>query len=123
MLKCHLYIIHLNSFCPFCSVRVSNELGRGNGKAAKFAIKVVFGTSLAIGLVLFILFLALGNVISYAFTSSAAVAKVVSGLSVLLSVTVLLNSIQPVFNGKFSSSYLLHFLCVILLKILSKIRS
>ncbi|KAJ8646525.1 hypothetical protein MRB53_008273 [Persea americana] len=80
-------------------VRVSNELGRGNAKAAKFAIKVVFCTSLAIGLVFFIVFLSMGNVISYAFTSSVAVAKVVSNLSVLLSITVLLNSIQPVFNG------------------------
>ncbi|XXG50835.1 hypothetical protein AAC387_Pa02g4753 [Persea americana] len=86
-------------FFTAASVRVSNELGRGNAKAAKFAIKVVFCTSLAIGLVFFIVFLSMGNVISYAFTSSVAVAKVVSNLSVLLSITVLLNSIQPVFNG------------------------
>ncbi|RWR74884.1 protein DETOXIFICATION 20-like protein [Cinnamomum micranthum f. kanehirae] len=86
-------------FLTAASVRVSNELGRGNAKAAKFAIKVVFSTSLAIGLVFFIVFLSMGNVISYAFTSSVAVAKVVSNLSVLLSITVLLNSIQPVFNG------------------------
>ncbi|XXG50839.1 hypothetical protein AAC387_Pa02g4756 [Persea americana] len=86
-------------FLSAAIVRVSNELGRGNAKAAKFAIKVVFSTSLAIGLVFVIVFLSLGHVISYAFTSSVAVAKVVSSLSSLLAITVLLNSIQPVFNG------------------------
>lgn len=86
-------------FLTAASVRVSNELGRGNAAAAKFAIKVVFGTSLSIGTVFFIIFLSLGKVISYAFTSSIEVAEVVSGLSFLLALTILLNSIQPIFNG------------------------
>ncbi|XP_077247627.1 protein DETOXIFICATION 23-like [Tasmannia lanceolata] len=86
-------------FLSAASVRVANELGRGDAKAAKFAIKVVSGTSLSIGVVFFVLFLALGNVISYAFSSSIEVAKEVSSLSILLSFSVLLNSIQPVLTG------------------------
>ncbi|OWM73148.1 hypothetical protein CDL15_Pgr001262 [Punica granatum] len=38
-------------FLVAASVRVSNELGRGNTKAAKFAIKVIFGIGALFGLV------------------------------------------------------------------------
>ncbi|XP_077248893.1 protein DETOXIFICATION 20-like [Tasmannia lanceolata] len=86
-------------FLSAASVRVANELGSGDAKAAKFAIKVVSSTSLSIGVVFFVLFLALGSVISYAFSSSVEVAKAVSSLSVYLSFSVLLNSVQPVLTG------------------------
>eukprot|EP00262_Sarcandra_glabra_P011376 TRINITY_DN2728_c0_g3_i2.p1 TRINITY_DN2728_c0_g3~~TRINITY_DN2728_c0_g3_i2.p1 ORF type:complete len:507 (-),score=62.94 TRINITY_DN2728_c0_g3_i2:283-1737(-) len=86
-------------FLSATCVRVANELGRGNAKGAKFAIKVVLSTSLAIGVFFWFLFMALGNVISYAFTSSEEVAKAVSSLSILLAFSVLLNSIQPVLSG------------------------
>ncbi|XP_077248892.1 protein DETOXIFICATION 23-like isoform X2 [Tasmannia lanceolata] len=86
-------------FLSATSVRVATELGRGDAKAAKFAVKVVSVTSLSIGVVFFVLFLALGNAISYAFSSSVEVAKAVSGLSVFLSFSVLLNSVQPVLTG------------------------
>ncbi|KAG9458470.1 hypothetical protein H6P81_002978 [Aristolochia fimbriata] len=86
-------------FLSAASVRVANELGRGDASAAKFAILTVSGTSLAIGLIFFILFLALGGVISYAFTSSVEVADEVHSLRVYLSFSVLLNSIQPVLSG------------------------
>ncbi|KAF2306827.1 hypothetical protein GH714_021768 [Hevea brasiliensis] len=39
------------AFLAAASVRVSNELGRGDAKAAKFAIKVVLFTSICIGVV------------------------------------------------------------------------
>ncbi|XP_077247628.1 protein DETOXIFICATION 20-like [Tasmannia lanceolata] len=86
-------------FLSAASVRVANELGRGDPKAAIFAIKVVSSTSISVGVVFFVLFLALGNVISYAFSSSVEVAKEVSSLSVLLSFSILLNSVQPVLTG------------------------
>ncbi|XAR48338.1 hypothetical protein NMG60_11031123 [Bertholletia excelsa] len=86
-------------FLGATSVRVSNELGAGNAKAAKFAIRVVFMTSVAIGLICFVLCLIFGKKIAYLFTSEEEVAETVSQLSVLLAFTMLFNSIQPVLTG------------------------
>ncbi|PON66294.1 Multi antimicrobial extrusion protein [Parasponia andersonii] len=49
-------------FLGAACVRVSNELGRGNAMAAKFAIKVILGTSILLGLVFWILCLVFGRV-------------------------------------------------------------
>ncbi|EOA40205.1 hypothetical protein CARUB_v10008925mg [Capsella rubella] len=86
-------------FLAAVSVRVSNELGRGNAKAAKFATFVAVFTSLSIGTVLFFVFLFLRGRISYIFTTSEAVAAEVADLSPLLAISILLNSIQPVLSG------------------------
>ncbi|GAV57459.1 MatE domain-containing protein [Cephalotus follicularis] len=86
-------------FLGAACVRVSNELGKGNAKAARFAIKAILGTSLCIGLFFWALCLAFGRQISYLFTSNEEVAEYVSNLSVLLSFSILLNSIQPVLTG------------------------
>lgn len=82
------------------SVRVSNELGRGNGKAAKFSVDVILYTSLIIGIFFWILCLAFGHQISYLFTSSEEVAKAVSELSIPLAFSILLNNVGPVLSGK-----------------------
>ncbi|KAK6232659.1 hypothetical protein SCA6_002732 [Theobroma cacao] len=58
-------------FLVAASVRVSNELGKGNAKAVKFAIKTILGTSTCIGVVLWILCLVFRNQISYLFSSIA----------------------------------------------------
>ncbi|XAR48339.1 hypothetical protein NMG60_11031126 [Bertholletia excelsa] len=86
-------------FLGATSVRVSNELGAGNAKGAKFAIRVVLMTSVAIGLICFILCLILGKKIAYLFTSEEEVAETVSQLRVLIAFTMLFNSIQPVLTG------------------------
>ncbi|XP_077225579.1 protein DETOXIFICATION 23-like isoform X2 [Tasmannia lanceolata] len=91
-------MIHFGFLSATC-VRVANELGRGDAKAAKFAVKVVLSTSLAIGVVFFVLFLVFGKAISYAFSSSEEVAKEVASLRVYVAFSVLLNSIQPVLSG------------------------
>jgi MATE family multidrug resistance protein len=83
------------------SVRVSNELGRGDAEAAKFAVKVVTSISVCLGVVFWILCLAFGRKIGYLFTSDEEVAEAVSDLSILLSLSVLLNSVQPVLSGMF----------------------
>lgn len=83
------------------SVRVSNELGRGSSKAAKFAIGLIVSTSSAIGFVLFIFFLFFRGRLAYIFTESSEVAAAVADLSPLLACSILLNSIQPVLSGKF----------------------
>ncbi|KAF2288116.1 hypothetical protein GH714_033565 [Hevea brasiliensis] len=86
-------------FLSATSVRVANELGRGEAKAAKFAIKVNVGTSVSIGVFFWILCLSLGHKIAYLFTSEKAIAEYVSSLSILLAFSILLNSFQAVFSG------------------------
>ncbi|KAG8362819.1 hypothetical protein BUALT_BualtUnG0034200 [Buddleja alternifolia] len=80
-------------------VRVANELGRGDAKAAKFSIKVLISTSTLIGLLFWVLCLVFGNKIGYLFTKDEEVARSVSDLSILLAFSVLLNGIFPVLTG------------------------
>ena len=81
------------------SVRVSNELGRGSSKAAKFSIVMTVLTSFVIGFLLFLFFLFFRGRLAYIFTESEEVAKAVADLSPLLAVSILLNSVQPVLSG------------------------
>lgn len=82
-------------------VRVANELGAGNGKAAQFATIVSVIQSIMIGLFFCVLIMALHDKFAYLFTSSTDVLEAVDKLSVLLAVTILLNSVQPVLSGNF----------------------
>ncbi|XVF30682.1 hypothetical protein REPUB_Repub16aG0079200 [Reevesia pubescens] len=86
-------------FLAAASVRVSNELGRGSSKGAKFSIMATTLTSLSIGFVLFVLFLCLRGRLAYIFTESEEVADAVADLSPLLACSILLNSVQPVLSG------------------------
>ncbi|WJX09372.1 Protein DETOXIFICATION 33 [Trifolium repens] len=81
------------------SVRVSNELGAGDFKAAKFSVIVVSLTSIFIGLVAMVIVLTTRDYFPQLFTSSDAVAEETTKLAVLLGITVLLNSLQPVLSG------------------------
>ncbi|KAF5195464.1 Detoxification-like protein [Thalictrum thalictroides] len=81
------------------SVRISNELGAGRPRAAKFSILVVVVTSALIGVVFFALVLALRNVYANPFTNNPVVAHEVSKLAVIFAFTLLLNSVQPVLTG------------------------
>ncbi|KAK7290706.1 hypothetical protein RIF29_05309 [Crotalaria pallida] len=86
-------------FMAAASVRVANELGKGSAKAAKFSIVVTVLTSLAIGFLLFLFFLFFRERLAYIFTTNKDVAAAVGDLSPLLSVSILLNSVQPVLSG------------------------
>ncbi|KAL5767740.1 hypothetical protein ACOSQ2_014523 [Xanthoceras sorbifolium] len=86
-------------FLTAASVRVSNELGRGNAKAAKFSIKVILSTSLCLGVFFWALCLIFSRKIGYLFSSNEEVVQYVSSLSVLLAFSILLNSVQPVLSG------------------------
>ncbi|KAL7117191.1 hypothetical protein ACP275_03G057400 [Erythranthe tilingii] len=81
------------------SVRVANELGAGNARAAKFSVVVVSITTILIGVVCMALVLATKDIFPYLFTNSEAVAKETTRLSILLALTVLLNGLQPVLSG------------------------
>ncbi|KAL0453339.1 UNVERIFIED_CONTAM: Phosphatidylinositol N-acetylglucosaminyltransferase subunit A [Sesamum latifolium] len=81
------------------TVRVANELGRGDAEATKFSIKVLIGTSVTIALLFWILCLVFRNKLGYLFTNEEVVAETVSDLSLLLAFSVLLNGIYPVLSG------------------------
>ncbi|XP_057525015.1 protein DETOXIFICATION 27-like isoform X1 [Amaranthus tricolor] len=87
------------AFFAATGVRVSNELGAGNGKGAKFATKVSVITSTIIGLMFCVIIMALHDKFAIIFSDSAPVLEEVDRLSWLLAVTILLNSVQPVLSG------------------------
>ncbi|KAF5725979.1 MATE efflux family protein [Tripterygium wilfordii] len=86
-------------FLVAASVRVSNELGAGNTKAAKFAVKVILSISICVGVFFSVLCFLFSSQISYLFSSSEAIAKSVSSLRTLLAISVFLNGAQPVLSG------------------------
>ncbi|XP_040382941.1 protein DETOXIFICATION 33-like [Oryza brachyantha] len=81
------------------SVRVSNELGAGRPRAAKFAILVVLMSSVAIGVAFFVAVLLLRDVYGAPFTESPEVVRAVASLGVVFAFSLLLNSVQPVLSG------------------------
>lgn len=85
----------------WCRVRVANELGAGNGKAAKFASSVAVGTSITISVFFWMLVMIFRSQFGYIFTSNELVIEEVNKLSPLLGFTILLNSVQPVLSGKY----------------------
>ncbi|XP_058221317.1 protein DETOXIFICATION 27-like isoform X2 [Rhododendron vialii] len=86
-------------FFAATGVRVANELGAGNAEGAKFASIVCVFTSLLVGILFWVLILAIPDKLAMIFTSTTSVITMVEQLSVLLSFTVLLNCIQPVLSG------------------------
>nr|TKR99290.1 protein TRANSPARENT TESTA 12-like [Populus alba] len=87
------------AFFAATGVRVSNELGAGNGKGAKFATIVSVVQSSIVGLIFCVIIMLLHNKIALIFTSSSSVIQEVDNLSLLLAITILLNSVQPVLSG------------------------
>ncbi|PIN26441.1 putative membrane protein, predicted efflux pump [Handroanthus impetiginosus] len=81
------------------SVRVSNELGLGRPRAAKYSVYVTLFQSLLIGILCMIVVIATRNYFAIIFTNSENMRRAVAHLSGLLGVTMLLNSIQPVISG------------------------
>ncbi|XP_022851466.1 protein DETOXIFICATION 39-like, partial [Olea europaea var. sylvestris] len=86
-------------FNAAASVRVSNELGAGNPKSAAFSIFVVNFVSFILALAVAAMVLWQRHRISYIFTSGDTVANAVSELCPFLSVTLILNGIQPILSG------------------------
>ncbi|KAL6210305.1 hypothetical protein ACLB2K_015538 [Fragaria x ananassa] len=81
------------------SVRVSNELGAGHPKVAKFSVFVVNGTSILISIVFSAIVLIFKVGLSKLFTSDSEVIEAVSNLTPLLAISVFLNGIQPILSG------------------------
>uniref|UniRef100_A0A5B6YWQ4 Protein DETOXIFICATION n=1 Tax=Davidia involucrata TaxID=16924 RepID=A0A5B6YWQ4_DAVIN len=87
------------TFFAATGVRVANELGAGNGKAAKFATKVSVVQSTIIGVFFCALIMIFHDKFALIFSSSSDVLEAVDKLSYLLAITILLNSVQPVLSG------------------------
>lgn len=98
-LACNSSRVFWNSCYETHRVRVANELGSGNGKAAKFAQQVSMAQSASIGLCLCVLVIMFHHKFAHVFTSSPDVIEAVDQMSYLLAVTVLLNSVQSVLAG------------------------
>ncbi|KAK9119813.1 hypothetical protein Scep_017906 [Stephania cephalantha] len=81
------------------SVRVSNELGAGHPRSAKFAIVVVVINSFLIGLILALILITFRKEYPTAFTNSEVVRKLVTNLTPLLAFSIVINSVQPVLTG------------------------
>ncbi|PKU64521.1 protein DETOXIFICATION 33 [Dendrobium catenatum] len=81
------------------SVRVSNELGAGRPRAAKFSILIITLISGFIGLLFFTAVMALRNVYAVPFTNNPEVVRAVAQLIIVFAFTLLLDSVQPVLSG------------------------
>ncbi|KAG9455566.1 hypothetical protein H6P81_000074 [Aristolochia fimbriata] len=86
-------------FMAAVSVRVSNELGAGRPKAAKFSVIVTVLTSLTIGICFMLLIVTTRKIFPVLFTSDPRVMAEVSKISSFLALTIILNSVQPVLSG------------------------
>lgn len=86
-------------FLAASGVRVSNELGRGDAKAAKFSVKVAIATTTVIGFFFSLICLVFSRKVAHLFTSNDEVIESVTSLSVLLAFSVLLNGFQAVLSG------------------------
>lgn len=80
-------------------MRVANELGAGNGKAARFATIVSVANSSLIGFFFGVLLMALHDKFALIYSSSPTVLQAVDDMSILLAFTIVLNSVQPVLSG------------------------
>lgn len=84
----------------FLSVRVSNELGSGHPRAAKYSVLVTVVESLIIGIFSAMIIMMTKDHFAIIFTDSKQMQKAVSELASLLGITMILNSVQPVLSGK-----------------------
>jgi MATE family multidrug resistance protein len=82
---------------------VSNELGSGHPRAAKYSVIVTIVQSLLIGICFASIILLTRDHFAVIFTESKEMQHAVSRLTFLLGITMVLNSVQPVISGKRNS--------------------
>ncbi|XP_050206567.1 protein DETOXIFICATION 29 [Mercurialis annua] len=81
------------------SVRVSNELGAGHPRTAKFSLVVATFSSFIIGLILSIILILSREKYPSLFSSDPQVKQLVNDLTPLLALCIIINNIQPVLSG------------------------
>ena len=78
---------------------MSNELGAGHPRTAKFSVVVVVISSFLIGVLLSLVLIITRNQYPSAFTSSDDVKQLVIALTPLLATSIIINNVQPVLSG------------------------
>ncbi|XP_057529239.1 protein DETOXIFICATION 30-like isoform X1 [Amaranthus tricolor] len=81
------------------SVRVSNELGAGRPRTAKFSVLVSVAISFMVGLILSSILLIYRKEYPAIFTSSKDVQHIVTKLTPILTFSITINNFQPVLSG------------------------
>lgn len=84
---------------------MSNELGSGHPRAAKYSVVVTVLQSLLIGIIAATIIMATRHQFSMIFTDSQRMQNAVANLAYLLGITMVLNSVQPVISGKIYITY------------------
>ncbi|KAG7545128.1 Multi antimicrobial extrusion protein [Arabidopsis suecica] len=81
------------------STRISNELGAGNPKGAKLAVRVVVATVVVEGIMIGSVLLAIRNKLGYAFSSDPKVIKYVASMIPIVAAGNFLDGFQCVLSG------------------------
>ncbi|XLU57013.1 hypothetical protein S245_051661, partial [Arachis hypogaea] len=81
------------------SVRVSNELGAGHPRTAKFAVAVAVISSFAIALVLSMILVIFRKQYPSLFSTDEDVKELVIELTPMLALCIIINNVQPVLSG------------------------
>ena len=82
-----------------CSIRVSNELGAGNPRAARLAMCVVVVLNITEAILVGTVMILLRNIWGYAYTNDIEVVKQIAIMLPILAVSYLLDSLQSVLAG------------------------
>lgn len=80
-------------------MRVSNQLGMGHPRGAKYSVYVTVTEGFMLGIFFLVVILIARKYIALLFTSSKVLQEAVASLAYLLAVTMVLNSVQPVISG------------------------
>ncbi|XP_058005669.1 protein DETOXIFICATION 29-like isoform X1 [Hevea brasiliensis] len=81
------------------SVRVSNELGAGHPRTAKFSVVVAVISSLMIAAILALILILTRNKYPSFFSTDSQVKELVNDLTPVLALCIVINNIQPVLSG------------------------
>ncbi|KAK9941039.1 hypothetical protein M0R45_017668 [Rubus argutus] len=81
------------------SVRVSNELGGGHPRTAKFSLVVAVITSFCVGVLISLILIITRNQYPALFSSDSEVQALVMQLTPLLATCIVINNVQPVLSG------------------------
>lgn len=82
-----------------CSVRVSNELGAGHPRTAKFSLVVAVTSSSIVGIIISLILIIFRDDYPYLFSNDSQVQEMVIDLTPLLALCIIINNIQPVLSG------------------------
>ena len=85
-----------------CSTRISNELGAGNYRAAHIVVYAATSFALMESVVVSLSLLLGRNVFGYVFSSDKATVDYVAKMAPLVSITIILDSLQGVLSGPIS---------------------